>query len=324
MTEQHIKDLEKVNKDQEEEAVIFDIQRFSLQDGPGIRTTVFFKGCPLHCIWCHNPESLKKTSQLMYHATMCVGCMQCVAACPNHAHLSKIVEGKMVHCIDWSKCSGCGECTKVCNYDALSLMGRKHTVKELYERICGDIPYFELKGSQQKGGITFSGGEPMLYYKFIRAFKKSYPDIHVAIETSGYAPTKHFEKLGDSVDLYLFDYKATQENKHMHLCGVSNELIKGNLAYLCAKGKQVILRCPLIPEINDDAVHLKGIADVLQKYPQIEKAQIMPYHTLGINKRNELGMNEQTWGQEAASEEQQNNWLEKLRAYGASNVEISK
>ena len=317
MTEQH-------TKQKKEHAVIFDIQRFSLQDGPGIRTTVFLKGCPLSCIWCHNPESWLVAPQLMYHSTMCVGCMKCVEDCPNHAHIMKEQNGNKFHDVDWSKCSGCGECIKVCNYDALSLMGKEHTPETLYEKIKGDILYFNLDTNGEKGGITFSGGEPMLYYRFIKAFKKLASDIHIALETSGYAPTQHFAKLKDIIDLYLFDYKATNESKHQNLCGVSNKIILENLDYLCLAGNSIILRLPLIPDVNDEDEHLRGIAALLKKYPQIKKAQVMPYHTLGVNKRDELGMYPQTWGDEEASEEKQKEWIKKLNSYGAINVEISK
>jgi glycyl-radical enzyme activating protein family len=314
-------------KHKEETAVIFDIQSFSLQDGPGIRTTVFFKGCPLRCRWCHNPESLSAGVQLMYHPTVCVNCLQCVAACPNKAHLAGAKDGRLIHDLDWSRCRACGLCLKVCNYDALSLVGETYTDGQLCERLNRDLHYYSLEvGKTQKvqGGITFSGGEPMLHVAFMKAVRARLPEVHIALETSGYAPTASFAELGRTADLFLFDYKATNPNRHRELCGKDNRLILTNLDYLCRQGYDLILRLPLIPQINDDDEHLRGIAHLLKTYPEIRKAQIMPYHNLGINKRNELGMPPQTWGGQGAGEKVQQAWLKRLHELGADNIEISK
>lgn len=308
---------------EKESAIIFDVQRFSLQDGPGIRTTVFFKGCPLRCIWCHNPESFTKQPQLIYHHHLCVNCRQCVNVCPNGAQKEKCIEEQLLHYLDWSKCNGCGKCMTVCNYDALAVAGVEYTPGKLYDQIKGDFLYHELEGGDGKGGVTFSGGEPLQNVAFIKAFRGLAPDLHIALETSGYAALQQVKELAEVVDLILFDYKVTDEKKHQSLCGVSNKLILANLDYLCLNGYEVILRLPLIPDVNDDQKHLEGIAALMKKYPQIKKAQIMPYHTLGIHKRDELGLPPQAWGERGADEKTQQKWLAHIKKHGIKNIELS-
>ncbi len=182
-------------------ATIFDIQSFSLHDGPGIRTTVFFKGCPLSCIWCHNPESNVGKSQLMFHSKLCTSCMQCVSACKQGVHKILELEGKRVHTVDAELCIGSGECIKACCYDALSLVGNVMTVEEVVDRISKDVRYFSLKDAQ--GGVTLSGGEPMLHVPFIKDLVTRMSGVNFCMETSGYAPRASFEEVLPFIDLFL-------------------------------------------------------------------------------------------------------------------------
>jgi len=304
-------------------APIFDIQGFSLKDGPGIRTTVFFKGCPLRCIWCHNPESLSVRPELMFHQNLCVGCMQCVAVCKSGVHGAVLRDSVLVHTVDAGKCTGSGECIKVCCYHALSLVGQMYTPSALLERIGNDLRYFRLDDPDgtSKGGITFSGGEPMLQADFINEFRALVPGVHIAVETSGFAPTDEFRKVLPSVDLFLFDFKVADPERHRELCGVDNGLILENLDFLYRSGKEIVLRLPLIPGINDSPDHFDAIAALLEKYPAIPRAEILPYHTLGTGKTRELGgIPHPDLPAQAATPEMSAFWLDELKNRGCTRA----
>ena len=268
-------------------ATIFNIQSFSLNDGDGIRTTIFFKGCPLDCVWCHNPESNSKKTQLMFHSKLCIGCELCAKACKNGVHSFINYEGQKVHIVDEKKCICCGECLKVCCYGALSLIGEKMSVNQVYNILKSDLSYFNL--NNKKGGITFSGGEPMLYTSFIKELVTKLNGVNIAMETCGYALTKDYEEILPYIDTFLFDYKVTDSSEHKRLCNVDNKLILKNLDFLYKKGKNIVIRLPLIPGLNDTDNHFDGISNLLKKYPKIKKAEIMPYNTFGISKAKELG-----------------------------------
>lgn len=298
-------------------AVIFDIQRLALDDGPGIRTNIFFKGCPLSCFWCHNPESYTAATQLAYNAQLCVMCGLCGQVCEYGVHEFPVRDGKMVHVVHHDRCTACGECLRVCCYDALALSGRVYTVDELVSAIEVDLPYYALG---EGGGVTLTGGEPMQQWRFVDRLIDKLDGIHVAIETNGNAPSEAFDHLLPKVDLFLFDIKATSSAKHQELTGVDNRLISENLDILCTRGASVILRLPLIPGVNDDDEHLRSIAQILERYPSIEYAQIMPYHNLGESKRERFGMPQASERLPNTSDEQKAAWLERLSGFGANNV----
>ncbi len=306
-------------------ASIFDIQGFSLKDGPGIRTTVFFKGCPLNCIWCHNPESLSEKPQLMFHQNLCVGCMQCVAVCKSGVHGAVLRDSVLVHTVEAEKCTGSGECIKVCCYHALSLVGQRFTPSALLGRIENDLRYFRLDDpdGSAKGGITFSGGEPMLNADFINEFRTLVPGVHIAVETSGFVPVGELEKVLESVDLFLFDFKAADPVRHLELCGVDNTLILENLDFLYRSGKEIILRLPLIPGLNDTPDHFDAIAALLEKYPGIPRAEILPYHILGVGKTRELGgIPHPDLPTQAASSETVTVWIDELKNRGCTRFKV--
>lgn len=272
--------------------VITDIQRFSLYDGPGIRTTVFFKGCPLRCRWCHNPECISFSPQLRFLSTRCTGCGRCVAACPHGAQ--EIENG--VHIVRRELCLVCGKCVRVCPVEALLTTGRTCTVQEIMKPVLADRRYYETSG----GGMTLSGGEPLAQPAFACALLQSAKQegIHTAIETSGYAPLEVLENMLELCDLFLFDYKATDPSCHKALTGVDNGPILANLKWLIEKKAQVILRCPIIPGENDGKEHLEGIAALLRRYPSLIGCELMAYHSLGKSKYGELGLSMRYDGEE--------------------------
>lgn len=308
----------------EKTAPVFDIQSFSLQDGPGIRTTVFFKGCPLRCLWCHNPESYVSRPQMMFRQNLCTGCLACTCVCPTGAQQAVTVDGKRVHMFDAGKCAACGACLEVCCYDALELLGKRFTPRTLADAVRRDLGYYRLDTNGQQGGVTLSGGEPMLWADFIAEFLELLPGVNIAMETSGYARTEDYLRLASKVNLFLFDYKATDPEKHKELCGVDNALILRNLDTLCRLGCRIVLRLPLIPGVNDDDGHLRGIAKLLASHPGIAKAEIMAYHTLGIGKADGLGIHPRLAGLPAATAGQKQAWLTRLHELGAENVTLSQ
>jgi pyruvate formate lyase activating enzyme len=301
-------------------AVVFDIQRLSLKDGPGIRTTVFLKGCSLRCRWCHNPESFTEEPRLLYAERLCVHCGECVAVCPTGAQSFAGTGRERRHAFTASKCDMCGACLEVCCHGALEACGRSCSVPELLAEIEVDRPYYRIG---EGGGLTLSGGEPMLQADFIEELLRGLEGVDVRIETSGQAPRRNFERLAPLVDGFLFDYKATGSRLHEDLCGAGNELILGNLDYLCAVGAKLVLRLPLVPGVNDGEEHLAAIAALLQSHPGISGAEIMPYHNLGASKAERLGLPAEAWSIPSAEGPTIEGWLSRLSALGARNVRLS-
>ena len=262
------------------EGTIFNIQRFSLYDGPGVRTVVFFKGCPLRCLWCHNPEGLSPKQQIRYNPDRCMGCGGCAEICNCH----KLEDH--VHTYDREHCTACGKCTEACYSLALTRVGQTMTVEEVLETVLQDQAHYAVSG----GGLTLSGGEPLLQWEFAEALLRKAKEhgIHTCLETSGFG--KGLEEIAPYTDLFLFDYKATGEEAHKRLCGVPQAPILENLSRLNDLGAKVILRCPLVPDQNGTDQHLRGIADTANRYSCILEVQLEPYHRLGISKAEQLGL----------------------------------
>lgn len=263
-------------------AEIFNIQRFSLYDGPGVRTVVFLKGCPLRCKWCHNPEGLSPKKQIRYNPDRCMGCGACAAVCPNH----KMVEGK--HLFDRSACTACGKCTEECYSLALTPVSQTQSVEEVLETVLLDKENYAASG----GGLTLSGGEPLMHGDFTLELltQAKAHGIHTCMETSGFGKKEILEQAAKVCDLFLFDYKATGDELHKKLCGVPQTPILENLQLLDSLGVKVILRCPLIPELNGTDAHLQGIAQTANKFSCVQQVQLEPYHRLGISKSHQLGL----------------------------------
>ena len=262
---------------------IFNIQKFSINDGPGIRTTVFYKGCPLNCLWCHNPESKSKKQELLFDAKKCAACMKCAEACPQGCHRQQ--DG--CHVFDRAKCIQCCKCAEVCMFDALEAVGYQKTVSEVLEEVLKDKTFYDCSG----GGVTLSGGEPMYQLQFtcelLAELKKH--GLHTCMETCGYASAEAFKRVAGLVDIFLFDYKETDSAKHEAYTGVPNERILANLQMLDDMGCKLILRCPIIPTLNDTREHLEGIAVTANSLKNILQIDVEPYHPLGMGKAQNLG-----------------------------------
>ena len=264
-------------------AEVFNIQRFSLFDGPGVRTVVFLKGCPLRCLWCHNPEGIRTGVQILYNADRCISCGACVAVCPAGCH--RMDNGR--HIYDRAHCTHCGACVKECTSLALTRVGESMTVDEVMEVVLRDEKTYSASG----GGLTLSGGEPLAHGQFSLALLKAAKarHLHTCVETSGFGDPKVLEQMAAVTDLFLFDYKVTGDDLHETLCGVPQTPILENLALLDRLGARVILRCPIIPEYNGTEVHQQGIADTANLFSCVEEIQLEPYHRLGISKSQQLG-----------------------------------
>ncbi len=284
---------------------IFNIQKFCVNDGPGIRTTVFLKGCPLRCVWCHNPESQKVHPQLFFDAKKCIGCGKCFAICPEKAH--KIVDG--AHVLDRDLCIECGACAENCYAESLEMAGKTATVSEIMEEVLKDKAFYENSG----GGMTVSGGEPLAQPEFTVALLKSAKEkgLHTAVETCGFASAETFKALAEYTDLFLFDWKITDEALHKEYTGVSNAKILENLELANKMGKQIVLRCPVIPTVNDNEVHFKGIANLANRLENVIGIDIEPYHPLGTGKNERLGKSVTTY--EMPQPETVDRWIADLQ-----------
>ena len=252
-------------------AIIFDIQRNSFVDGPGIRTTVFFKGCNLKCAWCHNPESQSAKPQMMFYKDKCTGCGKCKSVCPYHLE----------------QCELCGKCTLYCPADARTVCGKEHTVDEVLKEVLKDKAFYETSG----GGVTFSGGECMLQIDFLAEILKKCKEngIHTAVDTAGHIPFESFEKILPYTDLFLYDIKIFDSQKHKQYVGVSNELILENLKKLFERKAKLWIRIPIIPNVNDSIEEIQKMKDFLKTIGTAEKIELLPYHAMGENKYRAIG-----------------------------------
>lgn len=294
-------------------ATILNIQRFSLHDGPGIRTTVFFKGCPLSCGWCSNPESQKPTPQLAFVQKNCRHCLACVEVCRTGAQYH--VNG--VHGLNFDACTHCGDCVEVCPHGALKMYGDTMTVDEIMQVIEKDRAYYDASG----GGVTISGGEPFLQYDVLLALLQRCKDagIHTCIETTGFTLTEKMSAAALLVDYFLFDFKLYDAADHQRLTGVSNQLILHNLQLLHKLGKTVHLRCPIIPGVNDTDAHFRAIAEISRTYKAIESVELLPFHDYGRSKAAEIGA-AFSIAQAAATNEQAAAWEQAVAGQGCDKL----
>ena len=244
--------------------MIFDIQEFAVHDGPGIRVLVFFKGCPLRCEWCHNPEGLSSEKQLMVSISACIDCGRCRTICKYQAAPYAL-----------EKCTACGKCVAVCPGGLRRLCGREVSSEELAEELMKYEGFLQRTG----GGITISGGEPLYQPEFLMELLERLRPLHLAVETSAYAPPSVFRDVVDRVDLLLFDLKHTDSAMHKRFTGVENHLILANLEYLKKRGREFVIRIPLIPGVNDDETTMNTAASLLSDSQGLVRVEFLTYHT---------------------------------------------
>lgn len=270
-------------------ARIFEIKRFAVHDGNGIRTTVFFKGCPLRCLWCHNPEGLDGRPQQAFYENKCISCGECGRVCAQNAHT--FPEG--IHLFDRSLCIACGKCEAVCPRNALTLYGKEITIDELMPILLEDADFYRTSG----GGVTLSGGECLLQADFCAMLLKRLKEngISTAVDTCGFVPKASIQKVMPYTDVFLYDVKAFDEQTHIQCTGQSNKLILDNLKEIDAAGIPVEIRIPYVPGYNDD--QMEKIAIFLSDLKNISGIRILPYHNYAGSKYRALSMKNTLPGQ---------------------------
>ncbi len=262
--------------------VVFDVKRFAIHDGPGIRTTVFFKGCPLRCTWCHNPEGIAPQPELSFRENRCVGCGACAESCASRA--VTLVNGRAA--TDREACTQCGSCAQVCPTAAREIVGKSVSVRELVRELERDRVFYEESG----GGVTVSGGEPLMQPEFLRALLEvcRARGLHTAVDTSCYAGWETFESLRGLVDLFLCDIKHMDGETHQRIAGVDNTRVLDNIRRLAAADGQMTIRMPVIPGLNDDERNIKATGAFVASLPGVTRIDILPYNEGGCAKLTRL------------------------------------
>lgn len=302
-----------------DKALVTNIQKFSLHDGDGIRTTIFFKGCGLHCMWCHNPESQNYNPQLMRYEERCMKCGSCVKACPNDA-LSIGENGDILFNRD--KCKACGRCIDFCAYDALEIAGKYYTTDELVEEARKDIILYEESG----GGVTLSGGEVMsqsadFLLDLIKKLNRL--GIKVDIDTCGFAPWSSYEKISDHVDTFLYDIKMINKEKHLEFIGEGLDVILDNLIRLNNLDTNINIRIPIIGKINDDLSEMQKVSDWLVKNKiRVKQINLLPYHSAGSSKYERLGLDYQDERMSVPTEKRMEEIKDLFNKNGFNNIYI--
>lgn len=297
------------------EALLFNVQRFSTEDGPGIRTTLFFKGCPLTCPWCHNPEGMKRQPEIMRFPVDCVGCGDCAAACPEGA--LSFTDG--VVSFDRGACKTCGTCVDACGPGAIEVVGRSWTVDDLVEEALKDRTFFETSG----GGVTLSGGEPALYVDFLMELLPRIRDrgVHAAIDTCGAVGRERFGRILAAVDLVLFDIKMLDDGEHRRVTGEGTELILSNAAAAAGQGVPMWIRTPVIPGFTDSDENIREIAKFIRRsLPSVVRFDLLAFSNLCTSKYERLGRVFEMAGKKALSSERMESLAETARREGLGRV----
>ena len=292
---------------------IFDIKHFAVHDGPGIRTTVFLKGCPLNCLWCHNPESISTEQQLGYTEKNCTHCGRCAAVCPTGAHC---MTDEHIHVFKREKCVKCGKCTEVCYGKNLTLYGKTVSPDEVIDELLEDEDFY----SSSNGGVTLSGGECLIQADFCAELlsKLKARGIHTAVDTCGFVSRDALDKVMPHTDLFLYDFKAYDEDVHIKCTGMSNKIILENLKYLDESGGKIEIRIPLVPEYNLNQTKKAG--EFLSRLKNLTGVRILPYHNYAGSKYKSLDM-ENTLPQALPSDEQMNEAKRIISGFGLKVLE---
>jgi len=263
--------------------IVFDIKQFSIHDGPGIRTTVFLKGCPLSCWWCHNPEGQAKHPELILRPERCIHCGACLDVCDRDA----ILVDESNPSTDRERCNACGACAEVCYAEAREIVGREMSVTDVMDEIELDAAFYDQSG----GGVTFSGGEPLVQPTFLRELLRACKEagLHTALDTCGFAPWRVLEDIREDVDLFLYDLKLMDDARHRAFTGVSNGPVLQNLWKLSERGHRIIIRVPIVPGMNDDEENWRQLGAFAADLPSLERVDLLPYHRIGRDKYHRLG-----------------------------------
>jgi pyruvate formate lyase activating enzyme len=264
--------------------IIFDIKKYAIHDGPGIRTTIFFKGCPLACRWCHNPEGITVKSERIYHQERCIGCEECIQICPQKV-MTPTPQGVIA---DLSKCEWCRTCADNCPSDAVEFVGQNVTVADVLGQIEKDVAFYDESG----GGVTLSGGEPLMQPEFLLELLDACGglDLHRTVDTTGYADAGLLLAVAEKTDLFLYDLKLMDPARHRKHTGVSNEKIMSNLKLLAQKDARIQVRIPIIPGINTDAANIDQTGEYVSALPGVEHISILPFHNSALGKYGRLGL----------------------------------
>lgn len=294
--------------------IVFDIQRFALHDGPGVRTVVFLKGCIFRCAWCCNPESQIKAPQLSYNADKCTNCKECIPICDQKVFSSFFWKLN----VDFDRCTACGKCIEACSSQALKIYGKEWESSDIMAEVMKDLPYYK----NSSGGVTFSGGDPLFQFDFLVDLlqKAKKAGINTCIESEGNGTVIQFEKLLPLVDHFYYDYKITDPTDHLKYIKQGNKTLMENLHFLCTHGADIILRCIIVPGINNNADHFKAIATLGKKYKSIRRIEVFGYHDFGAFKYKQLGMPYSLKHLPAAKPEQVDKWIHEIKRYGYNNI----